>query len=72
MSDDDNTEVTWHTGLFARLDTSFPKKCTTCGHVFLTVEQYFTETMAISEKDRGLKTYVEELRHFEIAPADQP
>ncbi len=58
MSDDNNTEVTWHTGLYARLDTSFPKKCMTCGHVFHTAKQYFTETMDISEQDTGLKTYV--------------
>lgn len=59
MSDDDLDNM-WHTGLHARLDTSFPKKCANCGRIFRTAEQYFTETINISEQDRGLKTFVDD------------
>lgn len=60
MSDADDVDDMWHTGLHARLDTSFPKKCTNCGRIFGTVEQYFTETIDISEQDRGLKSFVDD------------
>ena len=60
MSDGDDQEIMWHTGLFARVDTSFPKKCPNCGRVFRTAEQYFSETQDINGKDRGLKPYVED------------
>lgn len=60
MRDEDDLEVTWHTGLYARLDCSFPKKCMNCGRVFHDVEQYFTETADINERDRGLKSYVDD------------
>lgn len=58
MSDADDQEILWHTGLFARLDTSFPKRCANCGRVFKTAEQYFTETEDINGRDRGLKPCV--------------
>lgn len=60
MSNEDESDIMWHTGLHARLDTSFPKKCTNCGRTFETAEQYFTETMDISERDKGLKSFVDE------------
>jgi len=60
MSDNDDWDQMWHTGLRARLDTSFPKKCMTCGRIFETAEQYFTETSDISEQDRGLKPFVDD------------
>lgn len=60
MSNGDDQEILWHTGLFARLDTSFPKKCPNCGRVFRTAEQYFSETQDINNQDRGLKSYVED------------
>lgn len=50
----------WHTGLRARLDTSFPKKCTTCGRIFETAEQFFTETSDINDQDKGLKPFVDD------------
>ena len=58
--DEDDWDDMWHTGLRAKLDTSFPKKCMTCGRIFETAEQYFTETVDISEQDKGLKTFVDE------------
>ena len=60
MSDEDDFDNMWHTGLHARLDSSFPKKCTNCGRIFGTAEQYFTETIGISEQDRGLKSFVDD------------
>ena len=60
MSDDDDLDITWHTGLHARLSSSFPKKCTNCGRIFETVEQYFNETIDISEQDRGFKSFVDD------------
>ena len=55
MSGTDDEKILWHTGLFARLDTSFPKKCSNCGRVFATAEQYFTETEDLNAENRGLK-----------------
>lgn len=55
MSGTDDEKILWHTGLFARLDTSFPKKCSNCGRVFATAEQYFTETEDLNTENRGLK-----------------
>lgn len=60
MSDEDDLEVTWHTGLFARLDSSFPKKCMNCGRIFKNADQYFTETEDVSEQNKGLKSYVDD------------
>jgi ferredoxin len=60
MSSEDNEDEMWHTGLHARLDTSFPKKCMNCGRIFETAEQYFAETLDIREQDKGLKTFVDE------------
>lgn len=60
MSDDDDNGILWHTGLFARLDSSFPKKCMNCGRVFENSEQYFTETEDINDRDRGIKPYVDD------------
>ena len=59
MSGTDDDKILWHTGLFARLDTSFPKKCPNCGRVFATAEQYFTETEDLSAENRGLKAYTD-------------
>ena len=64
MNDEDDSDNMWHTGLHARLDTSFPKKCTNCGRIFGTAEQYFTETIDISEQDRGLKSFVDDIYGF--------
>ncbi|NQV85828.1 MAG: hypothetical protein HQ492_01985, partial [Woeseiaceae bacterium] len=60
VSDEYNMDNMWHTGLHARLDTSFPKKCMNCGRIFATAEQYFTETQDINEHDRGLKSFVDD------------
>lgn len=60
MNDEDEWDDMWHTGLQARLDTAFPKICRNCGRIFETAEQYFTETMDINEKDKGLKPFVDE------------
>lgn len=58
MSADD--DPMWHTGLHARLDSSFPKRCTNCGRIFHTVEQYFTETLDVGAHDKGLKSFVDD------------
>ncbi|MBT8109055.1 MAG: hypothetical protein KJP17_12505 [Gammaproteobacteria bacterium] len=55
MSATDDEDILWHTGLFARIDTSFPKKCSNCGRVFATAEQYFLETEDINGTNRGLR-----------------
>lgn len=55
MSGPEEGEILWHTGLFARLDSSFPKKCSNCGRVFATAKQYFTETEDLNDENRGLK-----------------
>lgn len=60
MSDEDGLDKMWHTGLHARLNTSFPKKCTNCGRIFANAEQYFSETIDMSHQDRGLKTFVDD------------
>ena len=60
MSNEDEWDDMWHTGLQARLDTSFPKRCTTCGRIFETAEEYFTETLDIGEDDKGLKPFVDD------------
>lgn len=60
MSNEDEWDDMWHTGLRARLGTSFPKRCTTCGRIFETAEEYFTETLDIGEDDKGLKPFVDD------------
>ena len=60
MSDEDDPDNMWHTGLNPRLDSSFPKKCANCGRIFGSAEQYFTETIDISEQDRGLKSFTDD------------
>jgi signal transduction histidine kinase/ferredoxin len=55
MSGTDDDEILWHTGLFARIDASFPKKCSNCGRVFATAEQYFVETEDLNSTNKGLK-----------------
>jgi len=60
VSDKNDWDDLWHTGLRARLDSSFPKKCTNCGRVFETVGQYFTETSELNDQDKGLKSFVDD------------
>jgi hypothetical protein len=60
MSNRDDEDILWHTGLFAHMDSSFPKKCMNCGRVFENAEQYFTETKDINERDKGLKPYTDD------------
>lgn len=59
MSDEEDWDNMWHRRLRARLETSFPKQCHNCGHVFETAEQYFAETMEISIQNRRLKSLVD-------------
>ncbi|MDO9226578.1 MAG: oxidoreductase [Pseudomonadota bacterium] len=50
-------------GLNALEETSFPRTCATCGHVYETAEQYLRETDSVSGGKSGLKQSVDDHGH---------
>lgn len=42
-------------GLKALADSSFPKRCNNCGHMYHSVDEYVSQTVPISAQKTGLK-----------------
>ena len=47
-------------GLRALIDSAFPKTCATCGHIYLTAEQFFSETQDMPRGKSSLKAAIED------------
>lgn len=47
-------------GLKALLESAFPKRCSNCGHVYLTAEQFFLETQDMPRGRSSLKSASED------------
>ncbi|MBU0752679.1 MAG: oxidoreductase [Gammaproteobacteria bacterium] len=47
-------------GLKALVDSSFPKRCSCCGRVYASAEEFFRETQAVRADRKDLKPAVEE------------
>ncbi|OOZ40406.1 oxidoreductase [Solemya pervernicosa gill symbiont] len=55
MVDDERFSHELFKGLQALADSSFPKRCETCGRVFESAEQFLAETESIHKTKTGLK-----------------
>ncbi|MGZ4960484.1 MAG: hypothetical protein ACXV7J_14620 [Methylomonas sp.] len=47
-------------GLKALLESAFPKTCRNCGHIYLTAEQFFAETLDMPSGRSSLKMAIED------------
>ena len=55
MSNSIGSDKALFDGLQSLVDTAFPKKCSNCGRLFQTVEDYISQTQGIRADSSGLK-----------------
>lgn len=53
-------ETRYFEGLIALLGSAFPKKCSSCGHVYETPRQFFEETLDMPRKRASLRMVIDD------------